>query len=196
MKTAIVPIYGLNAYSQSRPHNTPKLKDELPDAWEERTWRERVHRDRDGFIFIPPMSFKFAIADAAAFRSEKIKGKGNNTWTKHFSAGIIVADACPIYQGKERMHADKARGEWVYCHSDGKRTSGTRVYRQFPMIDDWSTTCAFHIVDDIITEEIFLKFLRQAGQFIGIGRFRPRNGGILGRFAFDASKVKWTEDDL
>lgn len=197
MKIATVPIIGVGSYSQSRPHDTARLPEEQPNAWEERTWRNRLHQDKDGFVFIPAMSFKFAIADAAAYRSEKIPGKRNATWTKHFQAGIIPGGPSLIFNGKKPLQADAVRGEWVYCHADGKRTSGTRVYRQFPMIDEpWQADVTFHIVDDMITRTAFLKFLRQAGLFIGIGRFRPKNGGYLGRFKFEDDAVAWDESDV
>ena len=47
----------------------------------------------------------------------------------------------------------------------------------------------FFVLDETITEDVFLNHLTQAGQFIGIGRFRPRNNGFYGRFAVD--KVEW-----
>ena len=40
----------------------------------------------------------------------------------------------------------------------------------------------FYIIDDAITGDVFKYHLQQAGSFIGIGRFRPRNNGFYGRF--------------
>jgi len=40
----------------------------------------------------------------------------------------------------------------------------------------------FYILDEIITKEVFERTLTMAGQFIGIGRFRPQNNGFYGRF--------------
>lgn len=33
-----------------------------------------------------------------------------------------------------------------------------------------------------VTQQIFEQHLRDAGNFIGVGRFRPRNNGYYGRF--------------
>jgi hypothetical protein len=47
-------------------------------------------------------------------------------------------------------------------------------------------------LDDTITEEVFKLHIEQAGQFIGLGSFRPRNNGYYGRFKV---KIKKFEDN-
>jgi hypothetical protein len=47
------------------------------------------------------------------------------------------------------------------------------------------------IFDDTITKEVFERHLTEAGRFVGIGRFRPENGGIYGRFT--AGPFSWSE---
>ena len=44
------------------------------------------------------------------------------------------------------------------------------------------------MVDETITKDVLLKHLEQAGNFIGVGRWRPINGGMYGRFAVKALK--------
>jgi len=56
------------------------------------------------------------------------------------------------------------------------------VDKCFPLIPSWSGTVEFHILDQTITKEPFEETLREAGNFIGIGRFRPKNNGFYGRF--------------
>ena len=92
MHIATAHLKSVSCYSQSRYHQTEKLPKELADDYERRTWAERLHINKDGNIFIPPMSFKHAIAEAAKFNSRKIPGERNATWTKHFEAGILVID--------------------------------------------------------------------------------------------------------
>lgn len=50
------------------------------------------------------------------------------------------------------------------------------------MIESWCGLITIHVLDDTITEDVLEDHLKQAGQFIGIGRFRPRNNGYYGRF--------------
>ena len=45
----------------------------------------------------------------------------------------------------------------------------------------------------MVTEDVFKQHLIEAGQFIGIGRWRPRNNGQYGRFIVE--KVEWEEQE-
>jgi len=47
------------------------------------------------------------------------------------------------------------------------------------------------IVNDTITEDVFTQHIQEAGKFVGIGQFRPENGGYFGRFTVES--VKWIE---
>lgn len=56
MKTAICSLESISPYSQSKFYETEKLPKERPDDYEARTWRDRLHVNQDGFVFIPPMA--------------------------------------------------------------------------------------------------------------------------------------------
>lgn len=185
VKTAIAQLESISAYSQSRAHQTPELDKELKDAYEKRTWRERAHCTDDGHVFIPPMAFKQALDAAVKFVNEKIPGQRNATWTKHFVSGILVVDGLVLPTKKDDLIP-----EWVYCNADGVRGSGKRVMRCFPMVPKWSGQVTYMVLDDLITEDIFARVLEVSGQMVGIGRFRPQNGGFLGRFKVNGLKWK------
>ena len=91
------------------------------------------------------------------------------------------------------IKADDVKGETVFVPSSGKRGDGNRVYKTFPKIPSWAGVVEFTIFDHTITEEVFKEHLMQAGQFIGIGRWRPRNNGLYGRFTVE--KVVWKENE-
>jgi hypothetical protein len=57
------------------------------------------------------------------------------------------------------------------------------------MIDEWKAPVPFTILADEITQEVFEEALTQAGLFVGIGRHRPQNGGVCGRWTVE--KVEW-----
>lgn len=185
MKTAKVKIKSISPYSQSRHYDDPKTAKELPKDYEARTWRGRMHTDKDGVVFIPPMAFKNCLSEAAKYLGIQIPGKGKSTYTKHFEAGVLVMD--PLSLG---IKADEVPGEWLFVPSDGVRGSGKRVDKCFPVIHEWEGEVTFYVLDETITEDVFLNHLTQAGQFIGIGRFRPRNNGFYGRFAVES--VSWS----
>lgn len=184
-KIAIATLKSVAPYSQSRAHETPKLAKETHDDYEQRTWREKAHYDASG-VFIPPMSFKMALDAASKYLSLQIPGRGKATYTKHFASGVLVLE--PLHLGIQK---DKLLGDRIHANADGVRGSGKRVWRWFPRVDSWRGDVEFHIYDDAITKEVFEKVLTEAGRFIGIGRFRPQNGGFYGRFTVE--KVRWKE---
>jgi len=175
MKIATVKMKSVSPMSQSKYVNVPKLDKEQPAAYEQRTWREKMHYDKDGQVYIPPMAFKNTLSGAAKYLSIQYKGK--STYTKHFEAGVLCYEL--IYLG---IHKQDVSCESFFLPSDGRRGGTTRVVRTFPVFPEWEGTCIFNIADEIITEKVFRMHLEAAGQFIGIGRFRPRNNGFYGRF--------------
>lgn len=189
MKTAIATIKGISPYSQSAVVKSARNQRETGEDYEKRTWRERIHADAKGTVVIPPMAFKNCIAEAAKFMSLQVPGKGKATYTKHFEAGVLVIDASPL-----EVKKDDVEGEWLFLPSDGKRGGGKRVWKCYPKIENWQATVTFYILDEAITEDVFAKHLEEAGKFIGIGRFRPRNNGFYGRFTVE--KIQWLEEGV
>lgn len=186
MKIVVATLKSVSPYSQSRYHDTPHLEKESHNDYEVRTWRERLNYTSDGRVFIPAMAFKKALDSAASFLSMKIKGRKNQTYTKHFKAGVLVTEGLVLPHLK-----DEVPGETLFVPSDGKSGGGSRVKKTFPVIQQWEGDVTFYILDDTITEEVFEQHLREAGNFIGLGRFRPEKGGFYGRFTVE--KITWSE---
>lgn len=190
MKTVVVSLKSMSPYMQSRFYapEVPKLAGEQPDAYEERTWKNKAHTTSDGTVFVPQMALSSVLQEAAKFMNKKIPGRRNETWTKHFESGIIVQK--PMLLGINIKNVKKTT---IHCSADGKAgaTGGksTRVIRHFPTVEEWKGTAEFIIFDDMITEEIFREVLVTAGNLIGIGSFRVRNRGFCGRF--EIVSVKW-----
>lgn len=187
MRTAIARLKSTGPYSQSRVYDfeVPLLSRERPDEYEERTWRNKCHTmPPEGKVFIPPMAFKMALDRAAQMLSIQIPGKGKKTFTTFFLSGVLVVDPVILPITKEEVAMDR-----IYANSDGKRGSGKRVWRNFPKIEEWEADVPFQVIADEIAEDVFEQHLQQAGAFVGIGRFRPQNGGFYGRFRVE--KIKW-----
>lgn len=184
MKTCIATLRSTSAYSQSRAHESPKLSKETADDHEKRTWHEKAHVTDDGHVFIPGMAFKMALDSTAKLLGHKIPGRRNATYTKHFLSGVLVAEDIRLAIKKEGI-----QGERLYVNADGVRGSGKRVWRTFPVVPAWQADVTFHVADDTITTEVFEEHLRESGKFVGIGRFRPQNGGTKGRY--EIVNVKW-----
>ena len=190
MLVATFTLVGISPYSQSRPIQSTRDANETHDEFDKRCWQEHCHVDDDGQVFIPPAAIKQCISDTAQYLSIKIPGKRNATYSKHFKSGIIV-DPEPMKVG---MHIDDVEVERLYLNADGKRGSGTRVWRHMPKINNWSIQVKVFIPDIEIGEKIFEKILVAAGQFTGLGRYRPQNGGWYGRFII--KDLEFTKQEL
>ena len=46
-----------------------------------------------------------------------------------------------------------------------------------------------HRMDDTITQPTIKEIIENAGNYIGIGSFRPTNNGMFGRFQLDSIKA-------
>ena len=185
MRSVTVHIHGITPYSQSRQHDEPKLPKETPSDWEARTWREKCTTDDAGMIVIPAMAFKQALPVAARRLGDQIPGRGKSTYTKYFEADVICEGDAPL-----GVHKNAVAGLTINANSDGVRGSGKRVKRTFPVIPaPWQTTARFTIFDDTITREVFERVFTAAGLSVGVGRFRPENGGLNGRFT--AGRFDW-----
>ena len=188
MITATATLSSVSPYGQSRNYemDAKKLEKESSKDYEARTWRNRLHVTEDGYVFIPPMSFKNCISEAAKYLSVQIPSKGKATYTKHIEAGILVPDPLVL-----PTKAADVEGLWLFVPADGKRGSGKRVWKCFPTLKAWSGVVTFLIFDETVTESVFRYHLEQAGKFIGIGFFRPRNNGYFGRF--EVKSVEWVK---
>jgi hypothetical protein len=177
MLKVTISLKSLSPYTQSRQHHVPKLEKEAPDAYEERTWLEKTTTDAEGFVCIPAMAFKQALDRSAKMLGMQITGRGKATYTKHFLAGIMVPFdlRLPIRKSEVTRIA-------INANADGVRGSGKRVRRFFPQIPEWSGKLDAYVIDETITPAVFEKHMRTAGMLVGIGQYRPENGGTNGRF--------------
>jgi hypothetical protein len=196
MMKVIVKLKSVSPYSQSRPIQSAKGTGESADAFEERTWRERLHVDERGMVFIPPMAIKNCLPEAAKFLGETVPGKGKATWTKHFEAGLLIVDPIPL-----GIKAADVQGERLFVPADGVRGSGKRVWKVFPVVAEWIGAVEINVLDPLLISDIekcakditkcsLYRHLEHAGKFIGIGRFRPRNNGFYGRFSVEKFVVE------
>jgi hypothetical protein len=186
MLQASFDIVGQGPISFSAPIQSKKNTGETHDAFEERTWKERLHVNGDGSVFIPPSALKNCLAEVAKYLGETVPGKGKATYTKHFEAGLLVT--APIELGVKK---DAVAGERLFVPASGKRGDGKRVWKTFPFITNWRGAGSVYLLDPVLIDkpEKVLEFLKHAGQFIGLGRFRPRNNGFYGRFKIENWKV-------
>ena len=195
-----VRIEGITTYSSSKMI-TPKAKDFRGTDldWEEAHWQERMNLDREGRWVIPAYAVKMMLVTAAKNGGWVIPGRGKCTYTKPFDRGLLVLEN-PLIEPETRADNVKGengpipcvQGEWLMVPSDGKRGGARRVAKCFPVIHRWACDITYQVLEDVISKEIFEQALNDAGMFVGLGRWRPENGGLNGRFQV-VGKAKWSE---
>lgn len=183
-------LHGESPMSHSRYINEKRLSEkETAQDFEARTWKGRLHVNENGEVIIPPMMVKNALAECAKFLGIQIPGKGKSNYTKHFEAGLLAST--PIRLG---IKAEDVKGEWLFLNADGRRGGNKRVEKCYPRIEaGWEGEGEMYILDALITHAVFEHHLKSAGQFIGLGRFRPRMGGFYGRFSVKSVKYAKVE---
>ena len=188
MKRAVVKIKGIAPYSQRRYIPDERKPKESYDDYERRIWRKGMSCDEKDVWFIPPMCFKNSLACAAQFLRIRIPGRDRSEYTKHFRAGVLVTDGLSL-----KVKREKAKAIWLHVPSNGRTGGTTRVEKCFPICDKWGGTVTYHILDETITKDIFLRVLKESGNIIGLGFFRPERGGYYGRFVVES--LKWIDVD-
>jgi hypothetical protein len=170
----------------------PKKDDETHDQRERRTWKQKVHVDKNGNLFLPAFALKNGLESAAKWLSLKIPGERSKTYTKRFVSGVLVTENLPLTNGNGKAATmENIDPVELFVPSDGKRGSGTRVIKVFPTLHEWATSAIIHIFDNKITEDVLMRHLDAFGKFICFGAMRVENGGINGRCS--VSELKWEE---
>lgn len=189
-------LVGMSKISFSRAIQSVKNTGENHDDFEKRTFRERVHSLTDGTVILPPQAVKKCLQDCAKYLSESVQGKGKSTYTKHFMAGTLETDEIILCDANGKaLKVDELPYERLYVPSDGKQGGTKRVWRQFCYAPEgWTAKGMLYLLDPILIDkpEKVNEYLEHAGKFIGLCRWRPRNGGMYGRFKvnkFDAIKA-------
>jgi hypothetical protein len=184
---ADLTLANMSPYSQSKKHDEPKLKGELADAYNLRTWKSHLHVSPDGYVLIPEASLLQGLVAAAKYSKKQIPGQGKATWTAKFTGGLSLHGEI-----KTNVKAEDVDHIDIFANADGIRGSGKRVMRRYPIINEWQATARILILDPIITQDIFEEIVTIAGLFIGLGRYRPEKGGQNGRFKIAA--IDWQDN--
>jgi len=93
---------------------------------------------------------------------------------------IMFDDYVPLEYGKKLTIQQLWEGDYRDVRSVVVSQARVMAYR--PKFSQWSLTVNFQYDENVLDENQIMQSLENAGQFIGIGGFRPEKGGPFGRF--------------
>jgi hypothetical protein len=191
LRTVTFRITGANIYAQNKPIEAVKEPKESNDDMMNRVWPERAHVNEKGQVVIPAMAITQSIREAARLCMEKVPRGGGAKWGNRFKTGIQTTHNPKLLKPsgngklstkpfmKKDLVADKKMQQ-----INNKGTTKL-VYRVIPYCPEWEAECTCIVFDDVITNDIFERFAKEAGVRCGIGVHRQQNGGCWGSFRAD-----------
>lgn len=185
-----VKLTSIAPYSASRMVTEPRIGKEKPEVWDRRTWHLKANVDDEGNCIIPAVAFKFAMINAAKYCNIKIEGGGGSKFTKHFTSGLTVESSIKLGVTQKEIASQPDRYSKTYMmNAKGVRGPGSRVPRVLPFFEQWQGEIEMIVLDPIIDKKVFAEVMHAAGNYIGVGQYRPENGGDCGRFMVE--KIEW-----
>ena len=125
----------------------------------------------DNVPHIPGIYFRNSFVEAA--KQFKITGKGKSTYSKLAGSTLqIKEEYIPIEPGKYEPYKIAAVNPM---------TKGRMMVTR-PRFNKWSAQFTVQLLDDSLPIEILNVLVIHAGQYVGIGDWRPDKKGMFGKF--------------
>ena len=172
MKQIQVTIKGVTPLLMHRfpmvgAEDTSKKRTGIPD------WKAEaeiaLYRDEQGTIYEPASHIEGTLKQAS--RTLKIPGKRGATYAKLIGSAVAVEP--DVIPHKVIKYEIDARPVVV---------QRARVVRYRPIFKNWELSFNIMVSDEQIPIEVIKLALDHAGQYVGIGDFRPGRGGKFGKF--------------
>lgn len=187
MKRYTVSIKGKTPYMQHRMDDQSleeweknrKLIIERNDVAKEDNVRAEFHSysDKDGF-YIPSEHIRGALINAGAMVKSKV-GNSRKSMKNIVAAMFFIEEEC-LRLPKEYV-IDK--------RSAVNKNIKARVICVRPKWMNWKVEFTLNVDNDTITEQTIKEIIKNAGNYIGIGSYRPTNNGMFGRFSMESFKA-------
>lgn len=181
MKSYKVKIKGLSPYMQHRMDDQ-KLEEwekkrgliiERSDVAHEDAVRAEYHcyRNGNGRCYIPADQLRGSFIGAGSMVKAKVGGRAKSMKQIVAAMFMVTPD-----------HIDLPDYDAIDKRSAVNRNVKARVITIRPKWTDWQAEFTLNVMNDTITSETVKSILEYAGDYIGIGSFRPTNNGMFGRF--------------
>lgn len=181
MKQFEVTIKGVTPYMQDRMDDV-KLEQwvknrgmihEHADASKEDATRAEFacYRNEQGKCYLPADHLRGAFINAGSYVKAKVGGRSK-------SMKVIVAAMFTVLPEQIIIPDYNA----IDKRSAVNRNVKARIIRIRPKWNDWQVTFTLQIGENSITIETIKSIIEHAGNYVGIGSFRPTSNGMFGRF--------------
>lgn len=182
MKTFKVTIKGVTPYMQHRMDDVKLdvweknrgLIMERPEVSHDDAVRAEYHcyRNGNGRCYIPSDQIRGSLIGAGSMVKAKVGGRSKSM--KQVVAAMFMVSP---------DHIEIPDYDSVDKRSTVNRSVKARVIVIRPKWSTWEASFDLNVMNDTITKETILAILENAGDYIGIGSFRPTNNGMFGRFS-------------
>lgn len=184
-----VKIKGITPYMQHRMDDV-KLEEwekkrgmimERPDVALEDVKRAEYHcyRNGDGKCYIPSDQIRGALINAGSYVKAKVGGRSKSM--KQIVAAMFMVSPeqiiIPDYDVIDKRSAVN-------------RNIKARVISIRPKWTNWEVEFTLLVMNSTITKETIQEIISHAGNYVGIGSFRPTNNGMFGRFELQEFSVR------
>jgi len=187
MKSYKVKIVGVTPYMQHRMDDT-KLEEwekkrgfiiERDDVAKEDLVRAEFHcyRNKNKKCFIPADHIKGALIGGGGYVKGKVGNRARSM--KNIVAGMFMVTPEQIIV-PDYDEIDK--------RSAVNKNIKARVITIRPKWMKWEVEFNLDVDNDTITDITIKEIIERAGQYCGIGSFRPTNNGMFGRFKISQFK--------
>ena len=121
---------------------------------------------RDGTIYQPATHFEQAIKKSAA--KFLIGGRGKKSYKELVQCALLVKPDCIVHK-IQKYNVDR-RAVIV---------NKSRIMRERPIFPEWELEFEIHLLDVQLKIEAVNTILVDAGQYVGIGDYRPKYGRFI-----------------
>lgn len=181
MKKFKVEIVGATPYMQHR-HDDQKLEEweknrkliiERPEVSQADALRAEFHcyRNADGRCYIPAEHIRQSMIAAGSYSKAKV-GNAKKSMKNIVAAMFMVSPEEILLPDYDAIDKRSAVNKAVKA----------RVITVRPKWNQWKAQFTLAVDNDTITSQTITEILNNAGNYVGIGSYRPTNNGYFGRF--------------
>lgn len=150
---------------------------ERDDVAKEDAVRAEYHcyRNGNGKCYIPADQLRGSFIGAGSMVKAKVGGRSKSM--KQVVAAMFMVSP---------DHIEIPDFDEIDKRSVVNKNVKARVMVVRPKWSEWSASFKLLVMNDTITKETTKNVLENAGEYIGIGSFRPTNNGMFGRFIIES----------